>query len=61
MMLEILLPEMCTRSIRKYILLFVVISVLALTALSLFSDHEVILEHERKFRVKSHGLSLLSR
>lgn len=61
MTLEILLPEVCTRSIRKYILLFVVILVLALTALSLFSDHEAILEHEEKFRVKSHGLSLLSR
>ena len=37
-MLEVLLPEMCTISIRKYILLLAVTSVLALTASSLFSD-----------------------
>ena len=37
-MLEILLPEMCTISIRKYILLLAVTSVPALTASSLFSD-----------------------
>ena len=39
-MLEILLPEMCTMSIRKYILLLAVTSVLALTASSLYSDHK---------------------
>ena len=37
-MLEILLPEMCTISIRKYILLLAVTSVPALTASSLISD-----------------------
>lgn len=60
MVLEILLPEMCTKSINKYILNSV-IPILVLTAFSLFSDHEQKSEDERYFRVKSHGLSLLSR
>ena len=42
MMLEILLPEMCTISIRKYTLLLAVTSVQALTASSLFSDHKQV-------------------
>ena len=60
-MLEILLPEMCTISIRKYILLLAVTSVPALPLLFSLTLKRYLLEDEKKFRVKSHGLSLLSK
>lgn len=59
MMLEILLPEMCTRSINKYILNSV-IPALALAAFSLTMNKQIA-ENERNFRVKSHGLPLFLR